>query len=657
MSNWEKVQLKEIGSSQTGPFGSQLHEEDYVKKGTPIVTVEHLGGYRFTTQNLPLVSDDDKNRLSKYTLDEGDIVFSRVGSIDRSTYVSKDEVGWLFSGRCLRVRINKDVAYPKFISYYFKQEFFKKIMMNISIGATMPSLNTKLMDNIPLFIPKSIEAQFSIASVLSSLDDKIELNNRINAELEAMAKTLYDYWFVQFDFPDASGKPYKSSGGKMVYNEKLKRKLPEGWDVDKIGRWIVSDKSGDWGKEQEEGNYTLKVSCIRGADINGLNGKGDLNPPERYILEKNKSKCLNPYDLIVEISGGSPTQSTGRMAYITQETLERFENPLICSNFCKAISLKDEKYIYNFAFLWNMLYDNKVFFGYEGKTSGIKNFLFDSFINSYWSIIPKKDIVLRFYSLMKGIENKKQKLLAENQRLASLRDWLLPMLMNGQVGFKEDHKEQAQTVGAAAEANAEYKPSASQNDNYHKIQSVYAVLWANSLIGVKQGEMATAKDLYLVDRIAGINTGFTYVQHNWGSFDPAFKKTINNTQYFTKRNFPNSRAYYCDTADNGYLLAKIPEGTKDKIKSSIEELHNKIFINYFGKQKAEMKELYATVLKCIEDTQNTTLAVIRQVMEDWKTPKQNFPNKAAKFSIEQTKEVLDKIIKEGWAKNVIKNER
>ncbi|MCD7900740.1 MAG: hypothetical protein LUH22_12950 [Bacteroides sp.] len=153
------------------------------------------------------------------------------------------------------------------------------------------------------------------------------------------------------------------------------------------------------------------------------------------------------------------------MAYITQESLSRFENPLICSNFCKAISLKKREYLYNFAFLWNMLYDNKVFFGYEGKTSGIKNFLFDSFVNSYWSVIPKENIVLKFFAVIQETEKKKQKLLAENQHLASLRDWLLPMLMNGQVGFKEDYQEQTQTVSVAAEAEVEY------NNSYSLLQA------------------------------------------------------------------------------------------------------------------------------------------------------------------------------------------
>lgn len=322
--------------------------------------------------------------------------------------------------------------------------------------------------------------QQRIASVLSSLDDKIELNNRINTELEAMAKTLYDYWFVQFDFPDNNGKPYKSSGGKMVYSKELKWEIPEAWNVGKIADWILSVKNGDWGKEQEEGNYILKVSCIRGADINGLNNNGELNPPERYILEKNSVKILTPHDVIIEISGGSPTQSTGRMAYLTQETLSRFENPLICSNFCKAISLSNEKYLYNFAFLWNMLYDNGVFFGYEGKTSGIKNFLFDSFVNSYCSVIPREDIVSKFYDFMQDIEKKKQKLLTENQQLASLRDWLLPMLMNGQIGFKEEYQEQAQMFNVAAEAAVEYKKTETPTTHVPQEQDERFELWLSS---------------------------------------------------------------------------------------------------------------------------------------------------------------------------------
>ncbi len=299
-------------------------------------------------------------------------------------------------------------------------------------GSAQPKLTQDNLNSIELTI-HDYQNQQKIAAVLSSLDSKIELNNKINAQLEAMAKMLYDYWFVQFDFPDSDGKPYKTSGGKMVWNDELKREIPDGWETVKMSEWIDIDKSGDWGKEEPEGNFIQKVICFRGADINGLNGLAELKPPARYILEKNAFKILKSHDLIIEISGGSPTQSTGRLAFITDATIKRFEHPLICSNFCKPVSMKNKKLLYNFVYYWNSLYDGGVFFGYEGKTSGIKNLLLDSFVSSYYTVVPDEKVVNQFYDIMENLQEKKQTALAENQTISELRDWLLPMLMNGQV--------------------------------------------------------------------------------------------------------------------------------------------------------------------------------------------------------------------------------
>lgn len=309
--------------------------------------------------------------------------------------------------------------------------------------------------NIQVNYPKDKLTQQKIAAVLSALDDKIELNNRINAELEQMAKTLYDYWFVQFDFPDANGKPYKSSGGKMVYNEVLKGKVPEGWEVTTFDDWIAETKAGDWGKDAREGNYTERVYCIRGADINGLAGKAEIKAPERFILKNNLSKNLRPNDFIIEMSGGSPTQSTARIALLTKKTLERFDTGVICSNFCKAVSLKEAKYIFNFQQEWQRLYDSGVFFAYEGKTSGLKNFLFDSFMTSYHIVMPDKKIVEKYYEFVKPLEEKRQSGLQQNQQLATLRDWLLPMLMNGQATVGDAAIEEKKTK-LAAEPEVEY---------------------------------------------------------------------------------------------------------------------------------------------------------------------------------------------------------
>lgn len=184
------TQLKDIADIQTGPFGSQLHKKDYVEDGTPIVTVEHLGNRVFTDQNLPRISDNDKARLSKYTLSTGDIVFSRVGSVDRCSYVDKSHDGWMFSGRCLRVRPTEMVD-ALYLYYYFCLEGTKQFIRNIAVGATMPSINTKLLGEVKIALP-NMNNQKQIAAVLSSLDDKIENNQKLNDNLLEQASTLFN---------------------------------------------------------------------------------------------------------------------------------------------------------------------------------------------------------------------------------------------------------------------------------------------------------------------------------------------------------------------------------------------------------------------------------------------------------------------------------
>ena len=186
------------GGVQTGPFGSQLHQKDYVEVGTPIITVEHLGENRIIHSKLPCVSDEDKIRLSKYTLREGDIVFSRVGSVDRRSLVREPEDGWLFSGRCLRVRADPQKIDSAYLSYFFGLPAFREHIRSIAVGATMPSLNTKILSDVSIVYPPLPE-QRRIAHILGTLDDRIELNRRMNATLEQMAQTLFKSWFVDFE--------------------------------------------------------------------------------------------------------------------------------------------------------------------------------------------------------------------------------------------------------------------------------------------------------------------------------------------------------------------------------------------------------------------------------------------------------------------------
>ncbi len=201
---------------QTGPFGSQLHQEDYVEVGSPIITVEHLGDNRILHENMPCVTDDDKNRLSKYHLKSGDVVFSRVGSVDRRALVRDAEDGWLFSGRCLRVRADKNKIDPVYLSYFFGLETFKNYIRSIAVGATMPSINTKILSDVPIYYPQ-LDRQKEIANVLYSIDEKIELNRQINQSLEQIAQAIFKSWFVDFD-------PVKA---KILAKEQLKDSLTQ----------------------------------------------------------------------------------------------------------------------------------------------------------------------------------------------------------------------------------------------------------------------------------------------------------------------------------------------------------------------------------------------------------------------------------------------
>jgi len=410
MSNFEKFFLKDISNSQTGPFGTQLHKEDYVTDGTPIVTVEHLGEISFNLENLPMVSDKDKERLSKYVLKEGDIVFSRVGSIDRCTYVSEKEDGWLFSGRCIRVRFNEK-ADARYVSFYFRQKYFKEMMLNISVGAIMPSLNTSLMDNLPIFLPSKIIQQ-KIAAVLSSLDSKIELNNRINTELEAMAKTLYDYWFVQFDFPDKDGKPYKTSGGKMVWNEELKRAIPDGWDVSELRNLV----------DVVKGNIS----------------PADILPTTPYVgLEHIGRKTIVLSDWTTSDRASSDKTVFKKHDILFGKIRPYFHKVAVALfdgiTSTDTILLRPKKSEY-FGLALETVFTEKFVNTATSSSTGSKMPRADWNVLQHYKIpVPDLRLLQSYQELFDKVLAKIEISVIESRKLTQLRDWLLPMLMNGQV--------------------------------------------------------------------------------------------------------------------------------------------------------------------------------------------------------------------------------
>lgn len=403
-----KYKLGELAISQTGPFGSQLHENDYVEKGIPIVSVEHLGDIGFTTQNLPFVSAADAERLNKYMLKEGDIVFSRVGSIDRCVYVKKEQEGWLFSGRCLRIRCYNEKVNSRYLTYYFKLPELKKMMLNISVGATMPSLNTDLMNSIQLMLLER-NKQDQIAMLLDTLDSKIENNKTINTELESMAKTIYDYWFLQFDFPDKNGKPYKSSGGKMVWNEELKREIPEGWKSTTVGHISNCYDSSRIPLSNTE-------RAMKKGEIPYYGATGIMDYVDEAIFD-------GSYVLMAE--DGSVMNKKGN------PILQRVEGKAWVNNHAHVLGPSKQ---HGCKLLMMLLKDISVM---KIKTGSVQMKINQENMNSVAILDIPKDLIGNINLILDDIDSQILHREKENQEIASLRDFLLPLLMNGQVGFKE----------------------------------------------------------------------------------------------------------------------------------------------------------------------------------------------------------------------------
>ena len=309
--------------------------------------------------------------------------------------------------------------------YYLMSAVGKHLNFLSKTSTAVPIINKSTFSGYEIDVP-SISHQRKIAKILSSLDDKIEVNRRINENLEQQAQALFKSWFVDFE-------PFKD--GEFVESEL--GMIPKGWRVGRYDDIVESTISGDWGKEKLEGNYTHKVACIRGCDFqdikNGLRGK----TPERYILEKNfQTKHFKDKDILVEISGGTATVSTGRVCPVSQLLIDKFNEDIVCTNFCRLVRPKCNYGAFLY-YSWLYKYNNKVMFGYENGTSGIKNFRIKDFTALEPVVIPSEKALLSFQSMIDKMQMKLQMNGSESQKLATFRDTLLPKLMSGELKVNE----------------------------------------------------------------------------------------------------------------------------------------------------------------------------------------------------------------------------
>lgn len=306
--DWVIKELKEIASVKTGPFGSALHESDYVNDGTPIITVEHLSEFGITTQNLPLVSDTDLKRLSAYQLKSGDIVFSRVGSVDRNSLVTMNESGWLFSGRLLRIRIINESVFPKYLSYHFHQESFKDRVKSVAVGQTMPSLNTKILNGIAIVFPPTLTEQRAIATALSDVDDLIAALDRLISKKRAIKQgTMQELLTGRKRLPGFA----KASAGAARYKETEAGVVPEDWDCAPIGEHFdfkngLNKEKAFFGEGTPIVNY-MDVYKSPGLFQKDILGKVTLTPEEirNYSAKKGDVFFTRTSETVEEIGMAS----------------------------------------------------------------------------------------------------------------------------------------------------------------------------------------------------------------------------------------------------------------------------------------------------------------------------------------------------------------
>ena len=383
--------LSEIADIQTGPFGSQLHKKDYVQVGTPIVTVEHLGKKAFTKRNLPCVSNDDKERLSKYILQEGDIVFSRVGSVDRCSYVSHDYDGWLFSGRCLRVRPLMEID-PQYLYYFFTLESTKQFVRGIATGATMPSINTKFMGEIPIVYPK-IDVQRKIASIFNLIDDKIELNRNINENLEQQVLSLY-----RNKFDNTSNSERKICRADEYFDISIGKTPPR-----KEPQWFSTNlQDVTWVSISDMGTCGLYI----------MRSSEQLT---QEAVERHNVKVVpdNTIILSFKLTVGRVAITNGEMT--TNEAIAHFKT--------------DKKEINEYLYCYLKCFNYQTM----GSTSSIATAVNSKIIKGMPFVVPTNAELEEFHDFAAPMFAKIKANQIETDNLTELRDTLLPKLMSGEL--------------------------------------------------------------------------------------------------------------------------------------------------------------------------------------------------------------------------------
>ena len=414
MSEWRKKQLQEIAflkptetlkKGDIAPNIPMANIKEFQRDVVKIDYGEFRGGTKFRNGDT---------LLAKITpcLENGKTAFVNC--------LQEDEIGF-GSTEFIVLRAKENID-ERFLYYLSISPEFRKQAISLMEGTSGRKRVNENALKISDFLIPDFEEQKKIANILSAIDDKISLNNQINQELEAMAKTLYDYWFVQFDFPDQNGKPYKSSGGKMVYNPELKREIPEGWGVETLRDFESKIITGKTPSRANSDNFGGKIPFITIGDIRGntfiystsesLTDLGASVQQNKYLPEG--SLCVSCIATVGEIG------FTTEWSHTNQQI--------------NSIVFEDETHRYYLYFALKNYFENAKASAKTGNTFANMN---KEDFSGIRIILPSKEIKNNFHEISEPYFAQIKCLQGQNQELTQFRDWLLPMLMNGQVKMED----------------------------------------------------------------------------------------------------------------------------------------------------------------------------------------------------------------------------
>lgn len=380
--------------------------------------------------NIPVYGSGGLMRYVNKSIYEGEsILLPRKGSLENIQYVNKPF--WTVDTLYYSI-VNNEKANAFYLFNYLKRLDFS----NLNSGTGVPSMTFGAYYNVKVQLP-DLPTQQKIASVLSALDDKIELNNKINAELETMAKTLYDYWFIQFDFPNAEGKPYKSSGGEMVYDEFLKRKIPKGWEVKKLGK-ALKTYIGGTPSTKNKSFWNGEIPWMNSGEVTNFPLLATEQAITQEAVNKTTTKLLKKGSVLLSITRHLRVSILGIDACVNQSIAGIEENDSFKNSYIYFSILNDIDRLMSL------------------RTGAQQPHINKGILDSSPFIVPNKNLLETYYDITNPVISKIIINSKQNQELASLRDWLLPLLMNGQVKVRNAHDVVEDRLNVVPETELDY---------------------------------------------------------------------------------------------------------------------------------------------------------------------------------------------------------